>query len=110
MSEWMRSTCDRGCADACGLLARVSDGRIVELKGDPQHPVTRGALCSQGHDYLKRQYAQDRMTHPLRCVFRPNSATDSVSIRPAIPIHSGHLFRLIAATDSASWRSAAGAR
>src|SRR5665647_2016672 len=38
------------------------------------------------------------------CVFRPNSATDSVSIRPAIPIHAGHLFRLIPATDSASWR------
>ena len=66
MSEWMRSTCDRGCADACGLLARVSEGRIVELKGDPQHPATRGALCSQGNDYLKRQYAKDRLTHPLR--------------------------------------------
>ena len=38
------------------------------------------------------------------CVFRPNSATDSVSIRPAIPIHSGHLFRWMAATASTSWR------
>ena len=40
-------------------------------------------------------------TPQFECVFRPNSATDSVSIRPAIPIHSGHRFRFMAATPGA---------
>jgi glyoxylase-like metal-dependent hydrolase (beta-lactamase superfamily II) len=43
------------------------------------------------------------------CVFRTNSATDSVSNRPAIPIHSGHRFRLNPATHSDSFRPPPGA-
>jgi len=32
------------------------------------------------------------------CIFRPKAATDSGSIRPPIPVQSGHRFRLIPAT------------
>jgi len=60
-----------------------------------------GALTSSPCEPLSGEALRVQRLHS---VFRPNSATDSVSIRPAIPIHSGHLFRLMAATDSASWR------
>jgi anaerobic selenocysteine-containing dehydrogenase len=41
----VRTTCPRDCYDACGALVRVSDGRIVHVRGDPDHPVSRGKLC-----------------------------------------------------------------
>ncbi len=41
----VRTTCPRDCYDACGAIARVSDGRIVHVRGDPAHPVSRGRLC-----------------------------------------------------------------
>jgi anaerobic selenocysteine-containing dehydrogenase len=65
MAERLHSTCDRGCPDACGLLATVEEGRVTKLAGDPDHPVTRGYLCSQGNRYLERQNAKDRLTSPL---------------------------------------------
>lgn len=62
----LSTTCERGCPDACGLVATVSEGRVVQLRGDPQHPVTRGCLCAQGNRYLRRQYAADRLLYPMR--------------------------------------------
>jgi len=41
----VRTTCPRDCYDACGALVRVSDGRITHVRGDPDHPVSRGKLC-----------------------------------------------------------------
>lgn len=44
--QYVRTTCPRDCYDACGALVRVDDaGRIVHVRGDPQHPVSRGRLC-----------------------------------------------------------------
>jgi anaerobic selenocysteine-containing dehydrogenase len=41
----VRTTCPRDCYDACGALVRVEEGRIVHVRGDPDHPVSRGKLC-----------------------------------------------------------------
>ncbi len=41
----IRTTCPRDCYDACGALVRVAEGRIVHVRGDPDHPVSRGKLC-----------------------------------------------------------------
>lgn len=41
----VRTTCPRDCYDACGALVRVAGGRIVHVRGDPEHPVSRGKLC-----------------------------------------------------------------
>lgn len=36
------------CSVGCGLLVTVADGRIVNLAGDPDHPINEGATCSKG--------------------------------------------------------------
>ena len=36
------------CYCSCGVLARVKDGRVVKLEGDPDHPWSKGALCQNG--------------------------------------------------------------
>src|SRR5574337_1226476 len=60
-----RTTCNRDCPDACGMVAHVKDGRVVRIGGDPEHPVTRGFLCARTSRFLERQYSRDRITRPL---------------------------------------------
>lgn len=65
MTEVKRTLCNRDCPDACGLLATVEGGRVTKLRGDPEHPHTRGFLCYRTNQFLQRQYAADRLTQPL---------------------------------------------
>ena len=36
------------CAVGCGIIIGVEDGKVVNIEGDPEHPINRGALCSKG--------------------------------------------------------------
>jgi len=37
------------CAVGCGaIVASGPDGKVVNVEGDPDHPVNRGTLCSKG--------------------------------------------------------------
>jgi formate dehydrogenase major subunit len=36
------------CAVGCGQLVHVSDGKISNIEGDPNSPISRGALCPKG--------------------------------------------------------------
>jgi anaerobic selenocysteine-containing dehydrogenase len=43
--ELIRTTCPRDCYDACGALVVRRAGAIHAVRGDPDHPVSRGRLC-----------------------------------------------------------------
>jgi menaquinone reductase, molybdopterin-binding-like subunit len=53
------------CPSGCGTLARVADGRVVKLEGNPMHPVNLGALCPKGQAALELLYNPDRLSGPL---------------------------------------------
>jgi formate dehydrogenase major subunit len=36
------------CAVGCGGICSVIDGELVNLEGDPDHPVNEGTMCSKG--------------------------------------------------------------
>jgi formate dehydrogenase major subunit len=36
------------CAVGCGLIVHTKDGKVVNIEGDPQHPINQGSLCSKG--------------------------------------------------------------
>lgn len=36
------------CSVGCGSILSVKDGELINLEGDPDHPINRGALCSKG--------------------------------------------------------------
>src|SRR5439155_2599589 len=36
------------CAVGCGQRVYVQDGRITQIEGDPDSPVSRGRLCPKG--------------------------------------------------------------
>lgn len=61
------SVCALDCPDTCSLKVSVdSTGRATKLRGNPDHPVTRGFLCGKVAQYLERQYHPNRLRHPLR--------------------------------------------
>ena len=54
------------------VTVRNEGGRKVAIKiaGDPQHPTTRGTLCTKVSRYLERTYHPERVLFPLRRVGR----------------------------------------
>ena len=60
-----RSVC-RECPAGCGVTARSREGRIVKLEGDPDDPVSGGALCARGQAAVQRLYAPDASGPMLR--------------------------------------------
>ncbi|MFK7742996.1 MAG: molybdopterin-dependent oxidoreductase [Planctomycetota bacterium] len=63
--QQLRTTCNRDCPDACGILATVRDGVVTKLEGDPKHPITRGFLCFRTSRFTELQYSDQRVTEPL---------------------------------------------
>jgi len=61
---WYSTTC-RECAAGCGLHAKVREGRIVKLEGNPESPVNRGRLCARGQAGLQGLYNPDRVASPM---------------------------------------------
>ena len=62
----VRAACPHDCPDTCALHVLVRDGRAVRVSGDPDHPTTRGTLCTKVARYLERTYHPDRLTVPMR--------------------------------------------
>lgn len=60
-----RSVCPYDCPDTCGLLVEVENGRAVRVSGDPDHPMTRGLLCSKMKNYERTVHSPRRLTTPL---------------------------------------------
>src|SRR5262245_52475763 len=64
----IRTTCPRDCYDTCGVLVVKRDGIVAKVLGDPDHPVSRGALCGKcaiAYNGVWRD-PQARLTRPLR--------------------------------------------
>lgn len=66
--QTVRCACPHDCPDTCALLVTVRDGVAVDVRGDPDHPTTHGALCTKVSRYAERTYHPDRLLHPLRRV------------------------------------------
>jgi anaerobic selenocysteine-containing dehydrogenase len=54
------------CSSGCGILARVADGRVVKLEGNPMHPINSGVLCPKGQAAPELLYNPDRLTGPMK--------------------------------------------
>jgi len=54
------------CPGGCGLNVRVVHGCAVGVRGNQNHPINRGGLCSRASSVLQDVYNPDRLHHPLR--------------------------------------------
>jgi anaerobic selenocysteine-containing dehydrogenase len=62
----IRGSCPHDCPDTCAWQVTVENGVATQLVGDPDHPFTRGGLCSKVSHYLERVYSPDRILYPMR--------------------------------------------
>ncbi len=58
--------CPHDCPDTCSMVFEVENGKLISVKGNAEHPMTRGGLCVKLKDYEKRHYHPDRLLHPMR--------------------------------------------
>ncbi len=65
MAEELKTYC-RICEPLCGMVATVEDGRLVQLRPDRDHPLSRGFACPKGIAFADIQNDPDRVLHPLR--------------------------------------------
>lgn len=66
--EIIKTTCPRDCYDSCGIAVVRRDGQVTRVLGDPDHPVSRGALCGKcaiAYNGAWRD-ADVRLTRPLK--------------------------------------------
>jgi anaerobic selenocysteine-containing dehydrogenase len=64
------TTCPRDCYDSCGIVVLKRGGVISAVRGNPAHPVNRGALCGKCSTAYNREWRDPkrRLTQPLRRV------------------------------------------
>ncbi len=60
------TACPHDCPDACSIVARVKDGKLLGVSGNPNNPYTAGNLCRKVAHYEERVYSPDRVLYPLR--------------------------------------------
>jgi thiosulfate reductase/polysulfide reductase chain A len=53
------------CVWRCGLVAKMQNGRVVKLEGNPDNPHSTGKMCARGQSGLMTTYDRDRVLSPL---------------------------------------------
>ncbi|HLX37486.1 MAG TPA: molybdopterin-dependent oxidoreductase, partial [Candidatus Binataceae bacterium] len=57
------TTCNE-CSAGCGIIAKVREGRVIKLEGNPADPISQGAICARGQAGLQGLYNPDRLRTP----------------------------------------------
>lgn len=53
------------CAVGCGIIVHTQDGKVINVEGDPDHPINEGSLCSKGQSLYQIVNNPLRITKPL---------------------------------------------
>jgi anaerobic selenocysteine-containing dehydrogenase len=54
----------RICAAACGIVVTLDGERVVRVRGDEDHPASRGYVCSKGRGLAAWHHSPRRLDHP----------------------------------------------
>jgi anaerobic selenocysteine-containing dehydrogenase len=86
-----RTTCNRDCPDACGIVATLEDGVVVKLEGDPDHPVTKGFLCFRTSRFPELAASAVRVAQPM---IRRNQRLEPASWEAALSLIASKLVQV----------------
>lgn len=53
------------CSCGCNVLMHVRDGKLINVEGDPDYPVSEGSLCAKGAAMLSMHNNDKRVLKPL---------------------------------------------
>ena len=68
------------CAGGCGSLCSVRGGELINLEGDPDHPVNEGGLCPKGATMWQLRNIVD--PHTREVVKNPDRVSRPMVRRP----------------------------
>jgi anaerobic selenocysteine-containing dehydrogenase len=77
------TACTMDCPDACSLIISQKPDGTIGIRGNPNHPFTRGIICSKIKKHPLRLASPHRITHPM---IRKNSRWIKVSWDNALDI------------------------
>jgi anaerobic selenocysteine-containing dehydrogenase len=60
----VRSFC-RICTSVCGILVEVDGDEVIHVRGDREHPRTRGYTCPKGRALPKMHHHPERIERPM---------------------------------------------
>jgi anaerobic selenocysteine-containing dehydrogenase len=58
--------CPHDCPDTCAMIYEVADGKLTQVTGNKEHPMTQGVLCVKLKDFHEHHYNPDRVLYPLK--------------------------------------------
>ncbi len=92
--------CPHDCPDTCSLVTQVKDGVAISVKGNPNHPLTDGVLCTKVSRYTERTYHPERLLYPMKRVGPkgPNAKFERVTWAQALA-DIGERLRTLSAID-----------
>jgi len=61
------------CSGGCGTIVSVRNGELINIEGDPDHPINRGGLCSKGSSQFSVRSIYDDKTGER--ILNPNRLT-----------------------------------
>jgi formate dehydrogenase major subunit len=53
------------CSCGCNTLVHVKDGKIINIEGDPDYPISAGGLCAKGAALKSLHLSPNRVTKPM---------------------------------------------
>lgn len=92
-----KMSCPYDCPSTCGLEAEIEDGRIIRVKNDKTHPVSKNGICRKMQHYEQDIYSKDRLTTPMRRVGKKGEAKfEPISWEEAVREITDHFKAIIA--------------
>jgi Anaerobic dehydrogenases, typically selenocysteine-containing len=83
----------RICTHGCGIVAEVSDGRVVSVKGDRDNPLYGGYSCVKGRAQPAFLYHPERL---LKSKFRqPDGRFQDIALTDAVTFTADRLSRIL---------------
>ena len=87
----IRTSC-RACIANCGVIATVSNGRVIKLKGDPIDPMSKGRICPKGISGVQALYHPNRNKYPMKRVGeKPGNQWERISWDEAAKTVAQHM-------------------
>ena len=53
------------CSCGCNVLVHSKDGKIINVEGDPDFPISDGGLCAKGASLKSLHMSPERLTKPV---------------------------------------------
>jgi formate dehydrogenase major subunit len=53
------------CSVGCGMIVHAQGGNIINVEGDPDHPINEGSLCPKGSSVFQLRNNKARVTKPM---------------------------------------------